>query len=564
MDYDLLVRGGRVVDGSGLPGYIADVGARDGKVVAIGRLKGSAARTIDATGAVVAPGFIDSHTHLDAQVLWDPYGTSAPQHGVTSVVMDNCGLTLAPTEDDGHDAIVQSFVRVEAIPRAALEAGVPWGWRSFGEYLDRLEGRVGINVSGLVGHIAVRQCVMGEDAVERGATPDEVARMQDLVRESLKGGALGLSTNRNHRHMREDGKPVASRLADDAELFALCDVLSDLNSGVVQTTLGLSKPGDAAWYEQLARRSGRPVLWQQVQLPKLRTMEPIFRAGYQAYGQVNTRPLTRKFTLKDVQLFDEFPTWKQVMFLPEAARKQAFADPETQRKLREDFATPQPTTFHRRWDIVQVLRCARPENAPLQRKSVAAVAMQRGQDPVDALIDLSLEEDLATTFESISTGGINTAGDPEAMGEILRSPYVLPGVSDAGAHVQFGADFGYSTTLLGLWVRERRVVSLEHAIHLLTFRVASVFGMEDRGLLRPGYAADLCVFDPTTVDGCEPEWAQDYPAGTRRLMQPSVGVHYTIVNGRVIYEDGRLTGDLPGTVLRGAAHARRSERIVTA
>src|SRR3954451_16603783 len=264
MEYDLLVRGGRVVDGSGLPGYQADVGVRDGKVVAIGRLNGGATRTIDAGGLVVAPGFVDHHTPLAGQLFWDPYGTSEPQHGVTSVVMGNCGLTLAPVEPGGEEDLVQSFVRVEAMPRPALEQGVPWGWRSFGEYLDRLEGRVGINVGGLVGHIALRHRVLGAEATERGATPAEVAQRQALTADALAGGALGLSTNRNNRHMREDGKPVASRLADDTELFALGGVLRDANCGVIETILGMHQPDHCAWYDALARHTRRPILWQLV------------------------------------------------------------------------------------------------------------------------------------------------------------------------------------------------------------------------------------------------------------------------------------------------------------
>ncbi len=238
MAYDLLVRRGRVVDGSGLPSYVADVGVKGGKIVEVGRLSGAAARTIDADGLAVSPGFIDHHTHLDAQMLWDPYGTCEPQHGVTTVVMGNCGLSLAPVKNGDEDAIVKSFVRVEAIPRFALEQGVNWAWNSYGEYLDNLEGKVGINVGGLVGHIAMRHNVMGEEAVERAATVKEVQQMRGLVADAMEGGALGLSTNRNERHMREDGKPVASRLAEDEELFALCDVLAERNGGVIETILG--------------------------------------------------------------------------------------------------------------------------------------------------------------------------------------------------------------------------------------------------------------------------------------------------------------------------------------
>jgi N-acyl-D-amino-acid deacylase len=565
MDYDLLVRGGRVVDGSGLPAYLGDVGVRDGKIVEIGRLRGTAARTIDAAGLAVAPGFIDQHTHLDAQVLWDPYGTSSPQHGVTSVVMGNCGLTLAPVQDGGEDAIVSSFVRVEAMPRPALEQGVPWGWHSYGDYLDALEGKVGINVGGLVGHIAVRHHVLGAEAVERTATDAEVAQMQALVRAAIQAGALGFSTNRNERHMREDGKPVASRLANEDEYFALCDVLGELNAGILQVTLGLQRLEQIPWFDRLARRTGRPVVWQSIlhrwNAPnfwreQLDALAPTFRAGYRAYGLTNTVPIVNRFNMRNCQIFDEFPLWKTLMFLPEPVRKQAFAEPETRARLRADMAAPENTSFHRCWDLVRIIKTVRPENAGYVGQSVAEMAAARGQDPLDALLDLSLEEDLETTFWNANNGG-----DPEAVGQILRSPYVLVGQSDAGAHVQFDAAYGYGTTLLGLWVRERGVLSLEQAVHKLTFQQASVYGIASRGLLRPGYAADLAIFDPATVNACEPEWAADYPAGTRRLVQRADGMHYTVVNGRVVQEDGRLSGDLPGAVLRGAAHHRQPAAV---
>jgi N-acyl-D-aspartate/D-glutamate deacylase len=475
--------------------------------------------------------------------------------------MGNCGLTLAPVEPGGEDALVQSFVRVEAMPRKALEQGVPWGWHSFGDYLDALEGKVGINVGGLVGHIALRHYVLGAEATERRATPDEVAQMQRLVADALQGGALGLSTNRNERHMREDGKPVASRLADDAELFALGAVQRDLNCGVIETILGLHQPEHFAWYDQLARQTGRPIIWQIVVhrwsepdlwREQLAGIAPTFQAGYRAYSLTNTVPIVNRFNLNNCQVFDEFPTWKTIMFLPEVVRKQAFAEAETRDKLRAELAAPKRTAFHRRWDLVQITKTFRPENAVYAGLSVAEMAGQRGQDPLDAFLDLSLEEDLQTTFRSANSGG-----DPDAMAGILRSPYVLVGQSDAGAHVQFDAEFGYGTTLLGMWVREHGALSLEAAVRKLTFDVASIYGLPDRGLLHPGYAADITIFDPATVNACEPEWAEDYPANTRRLVQRSEGVHYTVVNGRVIYEDGKLSGDLPGHVLRGAAYARQ-------
>jgi N-acyl-D-aspartate/D-glutamate deacylase len=494
-------------------------------------------------------------------MLWDPYGTCEPQHGVTTVIMGHCGLTLAPVKSGDEDSLVKSFVRVEAIPRFALEQGVKWAWRSYAEYLDHFEGKVGINVGGLLGHIAVRHNVMGEEAVERAATAKEVQQMRGLVLEAMEGGALGMSTNRNERHMREDGKPVASRLADDQELFALCDVLADCNAGVIETILGRNKIEHFDFYRALAQRTQRPILWQSLQhrwaepnlwREQLDAVERIFRAGYQTYGLSHTVPLVRHFDLKNCQVFDEFPTWKNLFFLPEIVRKQAFRDPQTRQRMRNDLADPRPTNFHRRWDIVRVEKVVKPENQKYVDKTIAEMATMRSQEPLDAFLDLALDEDLGTVFWNANNGG-----DVEAMGEILRSPYVLIGTSDAGAHVQFGADFGYCTVLLGMWVRERRVMSLEQAIYKLTFHVASIFGLQNRGLLRPGYAADLTIFDPQTVNAHEPEWANDYPAGSKRLIQRSEGIHYTVVNGKVILEDGRMTGELPGQVLRGPLYRRQ-------
>jgi N-acyl-D-amino-acid deacylase len=561
MAYDLVVRGGRVVDGSGLPSYVADVAVKDGKVAEIGKVKDAAAKTIDAGGLAVSPGFIDHHTHLDAQMLWDPYGTCEPQHGVTSVVMGNCGLSLAPVRQGIEDAIVKSFVRVEAIPRIALEQGVKWNWHSYGEYLDNLEGKLGINVGGLVGHIAVRHHAMGEEAVERKATGTEVQKMKGLVLDAMEGGALGMSTNRNDRHMREDGKPVSSRLADDDELFALCDVLGERNAGVIETILGRNKVEHFAWYHELAKRTQRPILWQSLQhrwsepnlwREQLEAVEPIFKAGYQAYGLTHTVPLVRHFTLKDCQIFDEFPTWKNLMFLPVEVRKQAFADTDTRTKLQHEIDNLRLTNYHKRWDIPKVEKCFKPENQKYVGKTIAEMAAMRNQAPIDAFLDLALDENLETIFWNANNGG-----DWNAMGEILRSPYVLIGTSDAGAHVLFGADFGYGTILLGLWVRERQVMSLEQAIHKLTFHPASIFGLQGRGLLRPGYAADIAIFDPKTVNAEEPVWADDFPANSKRMVQQATGMHYTIVNGIVINDHGHMTGDLPGQVMRGPLYRQQ-------
>lgn len=559
MSYDLHFRGGRIVDGSGLPSYIGDIAIKDGKIAEIGRIQASAAKTIDVDGLVVAPGFIDHHTHMDGQIQWDPYATSEPEHGITSIVMGNCGLALAPVKTGDEEDLLKSFVRVEAIPRSVLEQGVRWGWRTYGEYLDRLEGRLGINVGGLVGHIAVRQYVLGDTATERAATAEEIQRMKQVVGEAMAGGAIGFSTNRNDRHMREDGKPVPSRLAEDEELFQLCDALGELSAGVIQINEGQVKIAKHfALYDELARRTQRPIVWQILRyIPsrpnlwkeQLDAVAPIFQSGQRAYGACSTMPTVRRFTLKNTQVFDEFPTWKNVMCLPVEPRKQALGDPETRAKFRADFTDQRPTLFHRRWELVKVEKVVKPDNEKYVGKSIAEVAVMSGEEQLDAFLNLALGEDLETSFQNANTGG-----DQQAMAEILRSPYVLIGNSDAGAHVQYGAQFGYGTTLLGLWVRERGVMSLEQAIHKLTAEVASVYGIPNRGSLQPGYAADLAIFDPGKIKSCEPEWAQDYPGGTKRLIQHAIGMHYTVVNGRVICADGRLSGDLPGEVLRTPAY----------
>lgn len=555
--YDLLVKGGRIYDGSGMPSYYGDVGISGGKIVEIGRLHGGAKRTLNVDGLAVAPGFIDPHTHLDAQLFWDPLGTSSCFHGVTSVVVGNCGLSLAPTKPEDRDAVIKSFVRVEAISRRVLEEGIQWKWESTSEYLDALGARLGINAAALVGHIAVRHRVMGEDAVERPATAEEIAKMKELVRQGMKAGAVGFSTNQNPRHIREDKKPVASRLASDEELGSLLDVLAEMNSGVVQLSGGgADARGRIAYAAQMARRTGRPVLWQSINhswsrpnhwQEMLANTQRVFREdGLPIYAMTQAKPFQNRYTLLDAQCFDEFPTWKSAMFSPVEARKQMFADSAIRKKLRAEAIEDQsPSVFPRRWDVIFVDHVKLPKNKIFEHKSVQEIASAADKDGLDWFLDISLEEDLQTRF--VHT---NTQGDPQAVCEILKHPAVMIGQSDAGAHMGYDARFGYSTAFLGCWVRDHGIMSLEEAVNKLTFRVASVFGLSDRGLLRAGFAADIAVFDPATVNTLEPEYVQDLPAKETRMIQKAAGVPHTIVNGEVVIQDGAPTGALPGKVLR--------------
>ena len=555
--YDLLLKGGRIYDGSGMPSSYADVGINGGKIVEIGRLHGGAKRTLNVDGLAVAPGFIDPHTHLDAQLFWDPLGTSSCFHGVTSVVVGNCGLSLAPAKPEDRDAVIKSFVRVEAISRRVLEEGIQWKWKSTAEYLDALGTRLGINAAALIGHIAVRHNVMGEDAVERQATAEEIAKMKELVRQGMNAGAVGFSTNQNPRHIREDKKPVASRLAADEELGSLLDVLAEMNSGVVQLSGGgADARGRIAYAAQMARRTGRPVLWQSINHSwsrpnhweeMLANTQRVFKEeGLPIYAMTQAKPFQNRYTLLDAQCFDEFPTWKSAMFSPVPVRKQMFADSAMRKKLRAEAIEDQsPSVFPRRWDVIFVDHVKLPKNKIFERKTVQEIARAEGKDGLDWFLDISLEEELETRF--VHT---NTQGDPNAVCEILKHPAVMIGQSDAGAHMGYDARFGYSTAFLGCWVRDHGIMSLEEAVNKLTFRVASVFGLSDRGLLRAGFAADIAVFDPATVNTLEPEYVQDLPAKETRMIQKAAGVPHTVVNGEVVIQDGAPTGAFPGKVLR--------------
>lgn len=562
MSFDLIVRNGRIVDGTGLPGFRGDVAIQDGRIVEIGRVDGLANRTIDADGLIVAPGFIDHHTHFDAQNLWDPISSSSCWHGVTTVVTGNCSLSLAPARPRDRDGIVGCFVRVEAIARRALEVGVDWAWEDFGGYLDRLDQNRGLNVACLVGHSAIRQFVMGEESSDRPATPAEIEAMKAVLRESIAAGAIGFSMNQSKHHFREDGRPIPSAAAPHEELIALAGVLGELNAGALQVnggSMGVEiDPREAYdFLKDLARAGGRPLVFntisQRYQAPEawreaLALADEAIAEGYRIWGTGSTTPITFSFTLLNAQvIFDHMPTWHDLMFAPKAERIAAFRDPARRPAFRfEATEDPTPRNFHKRWELVEILQ-TRPENRRWEKRSVADLAAAEGKHPVDALLDLALAEDLETRFKTVMVNG-----DRPSVAEILRHPGVIVGTSDGGAHTALLADYGYCTELLGPWVRDRGLMSLEEAVSKLTLVPATLFGLTDRGLIRSGFAADLAIFDPATVGPVEPHLAQDYPAGESRLVQPARGIVATVVNGEVLTEDGRHTGTLPGRVLRNS------------
>ena len=559
--YDLILKGGRIYDGSGLPSFNGDVAIRDGKIAAIGRINEAAERVLDVGGLAVAPGIIDFHTHFDAQLWWDPLASSSNEHGVTTVVTGNCGLTLAPCKPESRDALIGTFVRVEAMPRASLQAGIPWQWTTHAEYLNALERRpLGLNVATLIGHCAVRQHAMGEASVEREAKDSEIAAMEESVRQAMAAGAFGFSTNSNQSHYREDGKPVASRFSSLEEIARLCRVVGESQRGLVQFTHGaFATPEHVAhisqWYDTILQETRRPLIgesirhrWSEPELwrKQLHDVEARARHGYAAYAMTSTRRSMRRWTLKDGARLDIIPAWKKLLALPIAERMEKLREANLRAELAKETVDGKPIDFSRRWDLIGVNKAARKEYQSFEGKSIAEIAIAQHKSPIDAMLDLALAEDLETTFEDSTT-----QGDEQAVKEIFCNPNVLLGQSDAGAHVASGnPGFGYATLMLAYWVRERKLMTLEDAIKKLTFLPASIFGIHDRGLLRRGLAADLFVFDPDRINLAKPAKVNDLPEGAPRFVQGAKGIHYTIVNGKVLMDNGAHTGAYPGRVLR--------------
>jgi N-acyl-D-aspartate/D-glutamate deacylase len=560
--YDLILKGGRIYDGSGMPSFNADIGVLDGRIAAIGRINDPADKVLDAGGLAVAPGIIDFHTHFDAQIWWDALASSSNEHGVTTVVMGNCGLTLAPCKPESRDALIGTFVRVEAMPRHSLQAGIPWEWTTHGDFLDALSRRrLGLNIATLVGHCAVRQYAMGEASVEREANDPEISQMEDLVRQGMAAGAFGFSTNSNQTHFREDGKPVPSRFASLGEAERLSRVVGASRRGAVQFTHGaFATPEHVAnigkWYDAILSETGRPLIgesirhrWSEPDLwrKQLDDVEERWRRGFASYAMTSTRRSLRRWNLKDGDRFKELPEWKRLMSLALESRKDELGKGGTRQRLAGEMASASlATDLTGRWSSVVVNKVSRAEHEDFQGKSIDELSRLQGKTAMDAFLDLALAEDLETVFEES-----NTQGDEKAVREIFQSPYVMLGQSDAGAHVASGnPGFGFGTLLLSYWVRERKIMSLEDAIRKLTFMPASIFGIADRGLLRPGMAADIFVFDPAAIDLEKPRQVNDLPGGAPRYVQGARGIHYSIVNGSVLMQNGSHTGAYPGKVLR--------------
>jgi N-acyl-D-aspartate/D-glutamate deacylase len=560
MTYDLLIKNGRVIDGSGRPAFHGDVAVAGGKIVELGRLSGSARQVIEADGRAIAPGFVDNHCHYDAQVLWDPLCTYSCHHGATTVIIGNCSLALAPVRPQARQRLAGMLSYVEAIPMDVLNAGVPWTWETFPEYMSAIGRRLAVNVGTLVGHSAVRLFAMGEECSDRPATEAELDVMRNVVREALEDGALGLSITRNMNHFDIAGKRIPAACAPESELFALAEVLREVGTGVIQCGGGTNPELKDRLLSRLSEACGRPVMYntllEQARQPgrwrtHLAHVEETVRQGLRAIPLCNPGSIVNRFTMRNCQVFRSMPTWLPILQGPDADKLAAYRDPGIRAKLAAEVEAPlgPDSTFSKRWDLMIVEEPQLPKNRGLAGKSIAEIAKAKGQTPLDAFLDLAVEENLDTVF---SLGEINM--DTEAVAQILGSPYAVVGLSDGGAHVQFHSNVSNPTRLLGYWVREKKIMSLEHAVRRLTFDSATAFGIYDRGLVQPGMVADLVVFDPDTVAPVKEDVVHDFPANGWRIRELAAGIHYTVVNGEVLLDKGEHTGSYPGRVLRNARY----------
>ena len=565
MQYDLLIKNGTVVDGSGLPRFQADVAIAEGKIAAIGKIRENAREIIDAEGHVVSPGFVDGHTHMDAQVFWDPLGTCSCWHGITSVVMGNCGFSLAPCSEEDKLLVMRNLERAEDISPEAMEAGIKWSWTTYPEYLDAVERLPkGINYSAYIGHSALRTYVMGERAFSEEATPDDLKAMKREVRSAIQAGAAGFTTSRTRNHQTPDGQPVASRLATWDEVRQLVGVLGELNSGVFEiagedTGLNPERIQDYCnRLKALAVDTGVPVTFGMFSAPKAPDYwRPFFaladetaEAGGRMFIQVHSRPISVLQSFESVTSFDKLPVWRDIRKLPLAEQEAALRNPDMRQKLVQAANQPpqegtravgaEARAANFKWLFPIMDRAVPPY------RSVAEIAAERNQDPVETYIELALEKGLKRFFMQPLT---NTH-EPSTL-EMMQHPRSVITFSDSGAHVSQIMDSSLQTHLLSHWVREREALTLEDAVHQLSFVPASHWKLAGRGLLHEGWNADVVIFDPQTVEPQVPELTHDLPAGARRLKQKANGFLATIVNGEVVLRNNEHTGALPGQLLRG-------------
>ncbi len=554
--HDLVINNATVYDGTGAAPRVASVAVNGDRVVDIGSDLGRAAEIVDGAGLALAPGFIDTHTHYDAQITWDPLANPSPTLGVTTVIMGNCGFTIAPCRPEHRDLTLRNLTHVEGMSLSALREGVQWSFETFPEYLDFLTQRgVGANVAAYVGHCSVRTWVMGEAATERAATAEEIEEMAILVRDGLAAGGIGFSTSTFEGHNGEGGVPMPSRLANDAELRALVGVLGQASHGVFMLTKGSMTP--VPYLEALIADTGRPALVAALlhdstrpdaAIADLNHIGEASARGHEMYGQVSCCPLTMDFTLEAPYLMESLDAWAPAMGAQGDALKAVYQNREFRAAVKREIEVPgRLRVFNGQWDRIKVVEAADPRNRAAEGQSIAALAAADGQHPLDWWLDFGLTEDLKTQFAALLLNS-----DESAVRRLLRHPQASVALSDAGAHLTFFCDAGYALHLLGHWARDKGQFPMETAIHMLTGRQADIYRLPDRGRIAVGAHADLVLFDPETIGRSSNRRIHDLPGGAPRLTCSATGLDGVWVNGQRIVNDGALVDSPPraGEVIR--------------
>ena len=547
---DLLIRGAELFDGTGAPPRRADVAVAAGRIARVApRIADAATRTVEADGLALMPGIVDSHTHFDAQITWDPTLSPSPALGVTTAVIGNCGFTIAPCRPADRELTMRNLTQVEGMSIDALRQGIAWDFETFPEYMAQLRASGSVaNVAAYVGHSSVRTWVMGSDAARREASRDEIGQMQAIVREAMRAGAVGFASSTSPAHNGEGGLPMPSRLASDAEMAALVGAMAESGGGVYMLTKGGHTP--MPFLESLAAATGRPVMVAAL-LHNSVNPEAVFAdlaaiaaangRGHRMLGQVSCCPLSMDFTLASPYPVEGLASWKPALGLSGPALESVLADKAFRDGVRAELATP--TTFrlfNSEWHKVQVVETAGPGQQRFEQRSIAEIAAESGRDPLDTMLDIALADGLKTVFTAMLLNS-----DEDAVGRMLNDPHSIVSLSDAGAHLTFFNDAGFGLHLLGHWSRDRGAMSLAEAVRRLTSHPASVFGFERRGRIEDGFAADLLLFDPKTVGRGPKRRVHDLPGGAARLTTDAVGVHGVWVNGRQVADADGLVDSAP-------------------
>jgi N-acyl-D-aspartate/D-glutamate deacylase len=571
---DYLIRGGTVIDGTGAPGVVADIGIRDGVIVAVGEVTEDATTELDASGLVVCPGFVDPHTHYDAQLFWDPLADPSNVHGVTSIIAGNCGFTLAPLKPDDADYLRRMMAKVEGMPLAALENGVAWDWESFGDYLSRLDGRLGVNAGFLVGHCAIRRYVMGAEATGNEASPEQLAEMVAVLRDAIEAGGLGFSTTLSRTHADGDGQPVASRWAGHDELLALCAEVGRHEGttleGIVDGCLEYFDDDEIDLLVAMSAAARRPINWNVLTVDSKRPDQPwrqleagtrAAAAGARIVALTMPVQVPMNMSFGTYCALNMLPGWGDVLGLPVPERIEKLRDPQVRAEMLASANGPDAGVFARLADFANYVigDTFSDANEGLKGRVVADIAAERGQEPFDVLVDIVIADDLRTVLWPIPTDGDDASW--ALRREVWDDERAMLGGSDAGAHLDRMCGTSYTTRFLGDCLRGRQLVPVERAVHMLTDVPARLFGLKGRGRLAEGWQADVVVFDPDTIGAEHATLVHDLPGGTARLTAGAHGVVRVLVNGVETVVDNVATGATPGTLMRSG---RDTETVATA